>query len=63
VIQLSMSKFQKFMNEGFEKGKTIYGDKYLSKSHNELLVDMQEECRDIANYCFMLWEKIERLKK
>jgi|ETNvirnome_2_300_1030623.scaffolds.fasta_scaffold00052_40 hypothetical protein len=51
------------MNEGFEKGKTIYGDKYLSKSHNELLVDMQEECRDIANYCFMLWEKIERLKK
>ena len=56
--------FSSFMKKGLEKGTKEYGKySFLKKDDENLLIDIQEECRDIANYAFMLWMKIEMLKK
>lgn len=57
-----LKQFQKQMKEGLEVGEKKYKGRYLTKSNIDLLNDIQEECRDIANYSFMLWHKVELVK-
>lgn len=57
------NNFTKFMSEGLKKGEKEYGKySFLSQSTEKHLIDIQEECRDIANYAYMLWYKVEQLK-
>ena len=57
-------KFSRFMQSGLKQGEKEYGKyNFLKESNDKILTDIQEECRDIANYSYMLWYKIEKMKK
>ncbi len=44
-------------------GAECYGEKSFDKTNGRLLQEIQEEILDIAGWSYILWAKIERLKK
>jgi len=44
-------------------GAECYGEKSFDKTDGRLLQEIQEEILDIAGWSYILWAKIERLKK
>ncbi len=62
-MENDLNNFFNLMKDGLEKGGKEYGKySFLNDSDEKQLVDIEEECRDIANYAFMLWYKVNKLK-
>ena len=55
--------FIQALDKKLERGFHDYGDKSFSRPTNELLDELQQECLDLAGWGFILWVKIEELKK
>ncbi len=51
------------LDERLRVGAACYGDKSFDKTEGRLLQEIQEEILDIAGWSYILWVKLERLKK
>lgn len=51
------------LDKRLEQGQKEYGDKSFCESTSELLDEIQQEVLDIAGWSYILWERLERLKK
>jgi hypothetical protein len=56
-------KYFQVLEKRIEAGAIEYGDKSFDKSVSSLIGEIQEEILDIAGWGYILWEKLERLKK
>ncbi len=63
-FKMSMVSFFQKMSEKMEKGAEKYGrDTYLSRPASSILAEAEDELVDVANYCFMTWQRINKLVK
>ena len=56
----------KFWNQlwlKLERGAKEYGDASFDRPRDELWGEIQEECIDIAGWAYVLWLKVEALKR
>lgn len=51
------------LRERLRVGAECYGEKSFDKTDGRLLQEIQEEILDIAGWSYILWAKINRLKK
>lgn len=56
-------KFWRQLWDKLERGAAEYGDASYQRSREELLGEIQEECIDIAGWAYVLWLKVEALKR
>ena len=62
----SLDPYEKYFKELRNRlvvGAQCYGDKSFTKTNQRLIQEIQEEILDIAGWSYILWEKLERLKK
>lgn len=47
------------MEKRMQRGKKKYGNKYLKAN---IIDELEDELVDVANYAYMLWCKVKKLK-
>ena len=55
--------FLRDLGEKLKRGQDTYGSSSFQKSDNELLTELQEEAVDLAGWGYVLYAKIEGLKR
>lgn len=56
-------EFTSALNEKMEKGFKEYGDRSFSRPPIELLDEIEQEAMDIVGWGYILWCRLEELKK
>lgn len=62
-IDKLLPQFQADMTARAHQGKIEYGDKSFSRDPIELCREVQQECIDTANWAWILWVRLENIKK
>lgn len=62
-IDKLLPQFQADMTARAHQGKIEYGDKSFSRDPIELCREVQQECIDNANWAWILWVRLENIKK
>jgi len=57
------NKFTETVEKRMEKGHIEYGDGSFSRDPLELMNEIQEEIEDISGWSFVLWCRLNDLKK
>ncbi len=55
--------FAESVRERLEAGRAEYGDKSFERPPGELLAELQCEALDLAGWGFILFERIERMRR
>lgn len=60
------NEYQEYFQQLYDKlkkGQQEYGNISFSRPGLSLIVEIQEECIDIAGWGYILWKKLENLKE
>lgn len=60
---MSYDAFFSALHAKLEAGAREYGDRSFSRPVIELLDELQAECLDLAGWGYILWTKLDRIKK
>jgi hypothetical protein len=58
-----LPQFVEQMSSRLDSGRRAYGDSSFERPLPRLIIEIQQELEDTANWSFILWSRLEKLKR
>ena len=63
ALAIDLPRFLSELETKLDKGRREYGDVSFSREPSELIDELEQECLDLAGWGFVLWTRLERMKR